>query len=385
MRTRAFTDLVTTFAQEVGAIVWEGIPSGGATVAWMGDSKSFLNKVRRLDPAVVYLSPDSNSVAVAVAGVVHVFDANVLEESMRLGFETAMREMAIDSDEADSSVDTDGLMVLELQDDEDDDEYDEDDPDGPLRPDLQDLAFEIAVNERFDGFSGSVSKKLIKASGLDPDGEFRFRIEEEAQEIFKSIAGQLEWESRAIVKDLVKHPDFDPLLDRFSEDGDCPYVDEALRGRDFRLRRLVLEGLAYEVFELGLDTKAEREMRQAALQLRANIPPLVLDQVGFATLRAVRAALLEPFLGAVAPRRREVTGDWIKRLEGRRAQERREARYARAAQRLLAGTATKKRVAEQLQLSTSTLDRLLKLPLPAGFELGEKDPIVVELAPELRQ
>jgi len=381
MRTRAFTDLVTTFAQEVGAIVWEGIPSGGATVAWMSDSKSFLNKVRRLHPALVYLSPDSNSVAVAVAGVVHVFDANVIEDSMRLGFETAMREMVIDSEELDSSVATDGLVVLELQ----DDEYDEDDPDGPLRPDLQDLAFEIAVNERFDGFSGSVSKKLIKASGLDPDGEFRFRIEEEAQEIFKSIAGQLEWESRAIVKDLVKHPEFDPLLDRFSKDGDFPYVDEALRDRDFRLRRLVLQGLAYEVFELGLDTKAEREMRQAALQLRANIPPLVLDQVGFATLRAARAALLEPFLGAVTPRRREVTGDWIKRLEGRRAQERREARYARAAQKLLTGTATKKRVAEQLQLSTSTLDRLLKLPLPAGFELGEKDPIIVELAPELRQ
>jgi hypothetical protein len=383
MRTRAFTELVTTFAQEVGAIVWDGIPSGGATVVWTGDSKSFLNKVRRLNPAVVYLSPDVNSVAVAAAGVVHIFDADVFEESIRLGFETAMREMVVDSDELDSSVATGGSMVLQLQDD--DDEYDEDDPDGPLRPDLQDLAFEIAMNERFDGFSGSVSKKLIKASGLDPVGEFRFRIEEEAQEIFKSIAAQFEWESRAIVKELLKHPEFDPLLDRFSEDGEYPYVDEALLGKDFRLRRLVLAGLAYEVFELGLDGIAERELRQAALQLRANIPPIVLDQVGFATLRAVRAALLEPFLGAVAPRRREVTGDWIKRLEGRRAQERREARYAHAAHRLLTGTATKKRVAEQLQLSISTLDRLLKLPLPAGFELGEKDPIIVELAPELRQ
>ena len=383
MRTRAFTELVTTFAQEVGAIVWDGIPSGGATVVWTGDSKSFLNKVRRLNPAVVYLSPDVNSVAVAAAGVVHIFDADVFEESIRLGFETAMREMVVDSDELDSSVATGGSMVLQLHDD--DDEYDEDDLDGPLRPDLQDLAFEIAMNERFDGFSGPVSKKLIKASGLDPDGEFRFRIEEEAQEIFKSIAAQLEWESRAIVKELLKHPEFDPLLDRFSEDGEYPYVDEALLGKDFRLRRLVLAGLAYEVFELGLDGIAERELRQAALQLRANIPPIVLDQVGFATLRAVRAALLEPFLGAVAPRRREVTGDWIKRLEGRRAQERREARYAHAAHRLLTGTATKKRVAEQLQLSISTLDRLLKLPLPAGFELGEKDPIIVELAPELRQ
>jgi hypothetical protein len=307
MRTRAFTELVTTFAQEVGAIVWDGIPSGGATVVWTGDSKSFLNKVRRLNPAVVYLSPDVNSVAVAAAGVVHIFDADVFEESIRLGFETAMREMVVDSDELDSSVATGGSMVLQLQDD--DDEYDEDDPDGPLRPDLQDLAFEIAMNERFDGFSGSVSKKLIKASGLDPDGEFRFRIEEEAQEIFKSIAAQFEWESRAIVKELLKHPEFDPLLDRFSEDGEYPYVDEALLGKDFRLRRLVLAGLAYEVFELGLDGIAERELRQAALQLRANIPPIVLDQVGFATLRAVRAALLEPFLGAVAPRRREVTGD----------------------------------------------------------------------------
>lgn len=357
MRTRAFTDLVTTFAQEAGAIVWEGIPSGGATVAWTGDSRSFLNKVRRLDPAVVYLSPDSNTVAVAVAGVVHVFDASVFEESMRLGFETAMRERVIDSDELDSSVATDGLMVLELQDDDDDDEYDEDDPDGPLRPDLQDLAFEIAMNERFDGFSGSVSKKLIKASGLHPDGEFRYRIEDEAREIFKPIAAQLEWESRAIVKELMTHPEFDPLPQRVSEDGEFTYIDEALSGRDFRLKRLVLQGIAYEVSELGLAGKAEREMKQQVLQMRVKIPPLVLDQVGFATLRAVRAALLEPFLGGVAPRRREVTVDWIKRLEGRRAQERREARYAYAAQTLWTGNATKKRVAEQLQLSTSTLDR----------------------------
>lgn len=70
MAATAFITLVRTFAEEIGAIVWDGIPLGGARViSTQLDSKGFLNKVRRLSPAVVYLSPDSNTVAVAIARV----------------------------------------------------------------------------------------------------------------------------------------------------------------------------------------------------------------------------------------------------------------------------------------------------------------------------
>jgi hypothetical protein len=384
MANRALTARVKTFAQEVGAVIWEGIPVGGAQVKWLeGDIVSFLNKVRRFAPALVYLSPDSNTVAVAVAGVVHVYDAEAFGQAIVDGLAARKVGVFYDSDisQSQSTIRTGGPNVLELDDEDEDEEYDEDDVDGPLSPELNDLAARIASDERFDGFE---AESLIAEFAAHTNQDWQFRVEQEAQEIYRAETGsQLEMEARSIVRELVVHPDFDPLVDRFRDDEGPLYMYDALVGRDPRLWSLVVRGLGFETSELGLRDWAEREMKADARRLRRTIPQLVLDQVGFASRRAAWTALLAPFLDSVVERRREVTGDWIRKFEGYAGQVRRETRYAAAAKRLYVGKTTKKAVADQLQIPPAALGRLLNTDVPDGFKFAPEDPIVVELAPEL--
>jgi hypothetical protein len=346
---------VNAFAGKFGVVLWEGIPSGGARVFWPGtDVSSFLEVVGTLAPAVVYLSPDSEVVAVSISGVVHVFDPDQRESEI--------------AREAPRS------YWLGLDDEDDDDE---------LSPEMEELAKQIAMDERFTELGWDIAEELLDASGLDLDRHLSGRIIGIAQVIFSEGVGeQLEKESRGIVRELIKHPDFDPLTVDFRDDRAHSYIDQALVGRDPRLKEMVQQELQNAAWKDR--DKAEREVQKEAEQLLQTIPRLVLDHVGFASRNASRGTLLEPFLESVTQRRRELTGYWIKKLDGERGAGRKlEFRYAAASQRLHTGVATRSSIARQLQLSPSTVDRLLRSHVPNGFEFDADDPIVTELAPEL--
>lgn len=331
MASSALTAAAKEFAEEIGAILWDGVPVGGPEVVWPdADVCSFPNKNRPLAPTVVYLSPVSDVMAVAVAGVIHVFDP----EEQRFSDEPGSRRLG--------------------------DFFDSDDDE--LSPTLQELAKRIATDERFDGHDAD---DLIDESGIDVDPSLYREITWTAQRIFEEgIGGKLEKESRGIVRELIKHPDFDPLLVDFRDEEAQPYIDEAVVDRDPRLKRMVQRGLQEAAWQKGLRDKAEREVKEEAKRLIGTIPRLVLDRVGFASRNATREALLAPFLDSVAERRRDITGQWINRLDGDGGQAKREVRYAVAAQRLLSTGIAKKAIATQLQLSPSTLDRLLGSTLP---------------------
>ena len=350
MASSTLTSAAKAFAEELGAVLWDGIPLGGPEVVWPNaDFRSFLSKTRPLAPTVVYLSPGDDVMAVAIAGVVHVFDP----EGQRFSDGPGSRRLGV---------------VFDSDDDE-------------LSPTLQELAKRIATDQRFDGHDAD---DLIDESGIDVDPSLYREISWTARRIFEEgIGGKLEKESRGIVRELIKHPDFDPLLVDFRDEEAYPYIDEAVVGRDVRLKRMVQRGLEEAAWQKGLRDKAEREVKEEATRLIGVIPRLVLDRVGFASRNATREALLAPFLDSVAERRRDITGQWIKRLDGDGGQAKREVRYAVAAQRLLSAGMAKKAIATQLQLSPSTLDRLLGFHTPASYEFEPYDPIVVELAPEL--
>ena len=357
MANSEITVAAKALAEELGAVLWDDIPLGGPEVVWPdADVRSFAEKVRRLAPTVVYLSPDSDVIAVAIAGVVHVFDP----DEQRFGETSDDRELG------------DRFRISLDRGSEDE-----------LSPAMQELANQIAADERFDGEDAD---DLIDQSGMDIDPGLYQEIGWAAGAIFREgIGGRLEKESRGIVRELIKHPEFDPLADNFRDEESHPYIDEAVAGRDPRLKRTVQRGLQEAIWNNGLRDKAEREVKEEASRLIDFIPRLVLDQVGFASRRATRDALLAPFLNSMVEHRRDMTGYWIKRLDGDRAQVKREARYALASQRLLSAGVTKRTIASQLQLSLSTLERLLAIRSPAVSEFEPDDPIVAELAPELRR
>jgi hypothetical protein len=350
MASSTLTAAAKAFADELGAVLWDGIPLGGSEVVWPNaDVRSFLTKAQPLAPRVVYLSPDSDVIAIAVGGVVHLFDP----EEQRFGDEPGDQGLG---------------DLFDSGDDE-------------LSPALQELAKQIAADKRFDGHRAD---DLIDESGVEVDPSLYRVISWTAGRIFENgVGGQLEKESRGIVRELLNHPDFDPLLIDFRDEEAHPYIDEAVVGRDPRLRRMVQRGLQEASWEKGLRDKAEREVKEEATRLLGNIPRLVLDQVGFTSRNATREALLAPFLASVTERRRDSTGQWIKRLDGDRTQAKREVRYAVAGQRLLSAGMAKRAIATKLHLSPSTLDRLLAVRTPISYEFEPDDPIVVELAPEL--
>ena len=354
MANSELTAAAMALAEELGAVLWDGTPLGGPTVVWPdADVHSFAEKVRPLSPKVVYVSPHSDVIAVAIAGVVHRFDPHQQESQ-------GARELPF------------GALSL----DDDDDE---------LTPELEELAKQIAMDERFSEDGWDVAAELLDASGLDLDRHLRERIVGTAFYIFaESVGEQLEKESRGIVRELIKRPGFDPLALDFRDERAHPYIDQALVGRDPRLKSMVQQGLQTAAWKER--DKAEREVQDEAERLLDAIPRLVLDHVGFASRKASRNSLLEPFLESVAERRRDLTAHWIKKLDGERGAGRKlEVRYAAAAQRLHSGIATSSSIARRLQLSTSVVDRLLRGYVHVGFEFDDDDPIVVELAPELRR
>lgn len=359
MANSELTASVEAFAQEIGAVIWDGIPVGGSSVVWLGaDAPAFLEKIRGLAPTVVYVSRDRDVIAVAIAGVIHVFDSERGEFNSETGNQ--------------------GALVLNI-------DYDDfDDDDDQLSPELENLAERIATDDRFDGDNAD---DLIDELGVEIDINLYTRIASAAHRKFEDgIGGQLEKQSRGIVRELIKHPDFDPLAVDFRDDEGHPYIDDAVDGKDPRLKNMIQDGLREAAWQNGRYESAVREVKEQAAQLLGTIPRMVLDQVGFASRNATRDALLGPFLDSVVERRRDLTGYWIKSLDGERGSgRRREARYAAAAQRLVAGGATKTAVAAKLLLSPSTFNRLLSIRVAGDFKFDDDDPIVVELAPELRR
>lgn len=350
---------VEGFAAQIGAVVWRGIPVGGPSVSWPDDDhRSFFGQISPLRPPVVYFDVDHDVVAVSIAGVLHLFDPMGITDQRPSG-------PYID------------LMADEYLDDEDDEIK--------LTAEQMDLATRIAEDDRFEPLRGFLTEQVLEESGIDFDSRVAMRIEQVARTIFEDgIGAQLEKKSRAIVRELIKHPDYDPLFVNYRFGADSAFIDEAIDGQDPRLRSLVEEGLSHMSWNSGLADKAERQVKADARRLISEIPRLVLDQVGFVSRNASRDSILEPYLQSVSERRRSLTAQWIKNMDGEKNQVAREVRYAVAAQKLVIDGATKKSVAAKLSLSTSVLDRLLTLRVPETFEFSPDDPIVVELAPELR-
>lgn len=350
-------------ADEIGATLWSGIPTGGPTVFWPNDSaEEFLEAAKRFGPTVIYFSEAGDALCVSFAGVLHTYDPGRL---VRRGVDDHAG-VELMGGFGGSSID---LSVFE---DELDDE---------LSSELRALAEQVAIAPSFDGRNAD---DVLDELSPDLDPALHDPVSWEARRLFDLGVGRaLSRDARKLVRKLVSHASFDPLSFDPRDMEAHIFIDEAISGLDPRLARMVRHGLQQEIWEKGLRDKAEREVKARAAELRQTIPKLTLDQVGFATRTLTREALLEPFLQSEPEGRRSLTGQWIHRLEDGSSALERERRYAFAAKLLLNGPHTKAKVAGQLSVTPTTLDRLLAIRLPSDFVLAPNDPIVVEVAPEL--
>ena len=293
----------------------------------------------------------------AVAGIVHYFDAegDLQDDDSELGF------------------------AIRFGDGDGDDK-------GEPSPELRALAEKIALDERYDGgFRSAIIDELTDEAGLELSESAEDSLRYDVYRIFERGVGKsLNKTARRIVRDLVKHPEFDPLFLEPAAIEHSDFVQEAVAGEDPRVLAMVAQGLRQAVWNGGLREIAERELNELATSLIPQIPMAVRDQVAFTSRNAVRDALLSPYLDSVAPRRRPLLGYWIKKIDGSQSWREREVRYAATAQNLLAMGVTKTAIATRLQLSSGVLNRLLGTRVPDDFTFDPNDHLITDLAPELQ-
>lgn len=342
-------------ASDLSAVTWSGLPLGGAEIVWPGrDVDAFLAQVAALEPRIIYVSPHADVAAVALEGVLHFFDPD------------GQRHEEGNTENISSYVSNTSMRGS---------------PDKPERPDLAKLADEIAAHPHFHGRNTEDVIHELQAAIHPADFD---DIQYEAMQRFeRGVGAMLKQEARKITRTLLSHPNFDPLALHTPFGADSSVIEDAIQGRDARLRRMVQDALQRTVWEQGLDQLALREVEAHAAKILKAIPILVRDKVGFASRNAFRDELLAPYLIDFTPGRHELIAAEVRRRELREFGADRENRYATAARMLLANGSPRKRAASVLQIGPATLDRILRTRL-IDRPLSPKDPILTELAPELR-
>jgi hypothetical protein len=357
MASDSFRTTAQAAAREFGAIVWEGLPLGGPWTQWRGDDvANYVATLAPLKPSIVYVDPEDDALAVAVAGVLHIYGGSLLAQRLEPDDEIELVDVSNHF----------GRLA---------------------RPShgVQETAGRIAEDPRFDGYDNLLVDQLIEEAGVEPASQDFEQIRSEALTLyFEGPYRALERQARTLARRVLEHPDFDPLLvawDGLTQDDS---VRDVIVSHDPRLERLVQTTVFQAVTQKGLRDAAEIEFKKIIGQLMRSIPRLVLDQVGFSSRKVSRDELLEPHLSSIPDRRKTLASYWIKRLEEEHGRSSRETRYAAAALILLQQGLTKKAVSTRLHLSPSTTERLIARSLPSDFQLEPNDPIVLELAPELR-
>jgi hypothetical protein len=346
MASNELMEAAEEFARGIKAVLWSGVPIGGTSIGWRGDNVlDFFRNVSPLRPRIVYVSADEDIVAVSVEGVLHVYGAATWSNEEEPGYIAVTLSSAYQGSR--------------------------------LSEDLQALAETIANDVAYDHRDpeGIVSERAAHLTGKDYSD-----LEREVTDRFTDGADKvLAREASALVRELLKHPDFDPLsLGYAYGSADSDFINFALIGKDPRLKERVERGLLTAAMTKGFIKRAEQEVRAVAAATLEVLSVSDRDRLGFATRNHPRDELLLPYLESVPERRRDRVGNEMRQLEYERFGALREARYATAARILLSRKLSMKAVALKLHIGTSTIDRLLSTRRE-NVLLEPEDPLQIEL------
>lgn len=352
----SFNELTQSVARDLDAVVLEGIPVGGPWMRWPNDdAQAFVASFAPLKPQVVYVDTIHSSVAVVVGGVIHYFGGDVIIGDLELEdvFEL-----------------NDNAWNVRLR--------------SNIPEDIGDIAETIAQDPRFDPLDQMAVDQLIEETGIQTDSpNFETARSQAILLFYDGPEKALQREARKLARRFLEHPEFDPLLLTWDGvDQDDLYL-EVIGTQEPRLERRVASAVLQAVGQKGLREKAESEFKKAIMDLMSSVPRSTLDQIGFSTRNAAREEILAPYLASVPKQRWPLAAYWVKKFEeeGRSI---REIRYAFAASLLIYRGESKSAVARMLHLSPSAMERILRRSIPVDFRLDPEDPILLELAPELR-
>ena len=184
----------------------------------------------------------------------------------------------------------------------------------------------------------------------------------------------------SIATHLARDPDFEPLP--WQEDINN-FVESRLHGKSPGLVALVQQQLNLYAEERGLVAQLEEEIKREARAALNAMTPLDRDIYGFTSRNAKRLQLAEPYIEQVKESWRRFVIYWMSRFEAEETGLAREARYATAVRALTAQGETRAAISRTLEISTSIMDRIQR-ENRRDVVLAPDDPILTELAPELR-
>lgn len=356
------------FATERELIVWESFPWGGATVVWPDaeDLKGYFDVVQRVGARILYLEDDGAVLGFADNGVLHVFPS--IEMRRRLVDETTAEGSDIDDgDEYGLSVSIAGYS----------NPYFDYRSGRTIEGELRELADRVAADERFDGHQ---SRRLVAEFTAHLDADDAETVRNVAARVFNETVGkQLDNRAQQLLVDLAVDPGFDPLA---WGDDLHDFLSARVAEEDPRVVTRLQRELPGYARESGLARKAEREIAQSARQMLERIPPLVRDQLGFASKNAIRLQIMSPYLEDLPENRKQHVLRELVNLEADLHSATREARYATAVRKLLDLGSRKAEISRRLGISTSVMDRLVSTHR-SDVDFDSGDPIVTTLAPEV--
>ena len=357
------------FAAERELIVWESFPWGGATVVWPAaeDLKGYLDVLQRVGARILYLEDDGAVLGFAANGVIHAFPS------------ADLRQRLVDDPVAEGSdVDEGDEYGLSVSMADYSNPYYDYRSGRTIDGELRELVDRIVADERFDGHQ---SRRLCAEVTSHLDAEDSESVRSVAARVFNETVGKkLDNRAQQLVADLAGDPAFDPLA---WGDDLHDFLSARVAEEDPRVLTRLQRELPGYARESGLARKAEREIAQSARQMLERIPPLVRDQLGFASKNATRLQIVSPYLDDELPdhRKHHVLRELVS-IEADLYSATREARYATAVRKLLDLGIRKAEISRRLGISTSVMDRLASTHR-SDVDLDAGDPIVATLAPEI--
>lgn len=249
----------------------------------------------------------------------------------------------------------------------------------PLPLKLRTLANEIVLDWEFDGGAGhpAARRRLAQLSASDSQvvGTVASRV------WYGSVYSALEPLAQQLALRLAEDPDYDPLpwgewLDDF--------VRTRLDGHRPALIWITRQALFANAESSGQIQRNEAEVKQAAQAALSRMGPLERDVYGFTSRNARRRQLASDYLNDIRPTRHELIIYWMSRFEREQSGAQRDARYATASRRLTVLGEGRAAISRLLGISASVLDRVER-ENRSDVELAPDDPILTDLAPQLRR
>lgn len=365
---------VRQFAARANAIVWEGIPWGGATALSPASLSldDFLAIVRSVGAPILYLDPAGFATAFATSGVVHVF-ATPAERARLTGDDSVDDEDAQLDEDEDSDVGRSWIRVGGTRDYND--PYYDWQTGKKVSGRVRDAVDALVADKRFNGYrSGHVVAEYVS----DLDADEAHVVERVAGRVFQEgIGKQLEHRATQLVKSLVQDPSYDPLA--WGAESRA-FIDERVEDEDPRLVERLERALASYAYESGARAKAERALAKRAETVLLALSPSDRDRLGFTSKNATKLQVLAPYLDGESGSSAERLAREVARMEQERFALSREERYATAARRLQAAGMTRAEVSRRLGVSNSILERIVTAHR-RDVDLASDDPIITELAP----